>query len=59
MSLYTVEKFTLTNFLIENNKLYNEIFIQRETLYTLDQVYTEIHNIVDAVSVLHIVFYAV
>jgi len=51
VSLYAVEKFTVTNFLIENNKLYSNLFISKDVMYTLDEVYEQIEHIAHAVSV--------
>ena len=53
MSLYAVEKFNLTNFLLENTKLYDDLFIEKDILYTLDDVYKEIEHVADTVSSLH------
>ena len=52
MSLFAVEKFTLTNFLLENTKLYDDLFIEKDILYTLDDVYKEIDHVADTVSFL-------
>ena len=50
MSLYAVEKFALTNFLLENTKLYDDLFIEKSILYTLDDVYKEIDHVANTVG---------
>ena len=50
MSLYAVEKFALTNFLLENTKLYDDLFIEKDILYTLDDVYKEIEHVANTVG---------
>lgn len=50
MSLYAVDKFSLTSFLIGHNKLYNGLFIRKEMLYTLTDVYEQIEHVANTVS---------
>ena len=50
VSLYAVEKFALTNFLLENTKLYDDLFIEKDILYTLDDVYKEIDHVANTVG---------
>ena len=58
MSFYAVEKFNLTTVLLENTKLYDDLFIEKDILYTLDDVYKEIEHVADIVSSFTILYYA-
>ena len=52
VSYYALNKFRLANFLIENTRLYNELFIRKEKMYTLDDVYEQIEHVANTVSVI-------